>query len=102
MEESEYLEKYNCADYLNSSLFDAGFWDEEGQLWLIEPGSKAQERPEIGFLQIGRPGFDGIGFGYRSRNPGFWAYHPIDSRFQLLAPSLDEFLKGWYAGNISV
>lgn len=94
--------KYQCNDYLSSALVETGLWDEEAQLWLIEPLSRLEEHDHIGFLQVGRPGVDGIGFGYRLGHNGFWAYYPVEQRFQLLAPSLAEFLKGWVARTITV
>lgn len=95
-------DKYQCADYLSSAWAEAGLWDEDAQLWLIEPRSRLEEHDQIGFLQVGRPGVDGIGFGYRSGHNGFWAYYPMEQRFQLLAPSLSEFVKGWAARTITV
>ncbi|MGC1275642.1 MAG: hypothetical protein WBC44_18185 [Planctomycetaceae bacterium] len=94
--------EYSCADYFNSSLSDDGFWDEPGQLWLIEPNGRVEEVVEANFLQVGRPGVDGIGFGYRKGHVGFWAYHPVVDEFQHLAPSVQEFLEGWFDGRITV
>lgn len=94
--------KYRCADYLSSAWARTGFWDEDAQLWLIEPLSRIDELDQVGFLQVGRAGVDGIGFGYRFGHDAFWAYHPTGQRFQLLAPSLEEFVKGWMAGSIAV
>ena len=102
MEIPDQFKKYDCADYFISELSDQGFWDEAGQVWLIEPASRVEELCDSRFLQVGRPGVDGIGFGYRKDVPGFWAYHPIESEYQLLATTLAEFLKGWYSGNICV
>lgn len=95
-------DKYQCADYLSSAWAETGLWDEDAQLWLIEPLSRLEEHDQIDFLQVGRPGVDGIAFGYRSGHNGFWAYHPVERRFQLLAPSLSEFVKGWAAHTITV
>jgi hypothetical protein len=94
--------RYDCAEYLQSPLSNDGLWDESAQLWLIEPSTRAEEHGAIGFLQIGRPGVDGIGFGYRLGNPGLWAYHPMDQRFQWLAPDLAALVDGWQAGRIAV
>ena len=94
--------RYPCEDYLASPYAAAGLWDEPARLWLIEPLARTEEHATIGFLQVGRPGVDGVGLGYRAGQAGFWAYHPIDGRFERLAPSLESFLAGWHAGRISV
>jgi len=94
---------YACDDYFESRLAADGFWDEAGQLWLIEPTERVAEEPEADFLQVGRPGVDDIGFGYRKNQPGFWAFHRmVDREFQYLAPSVQDFLDGWLAGKISI
>jgi hypothetical protein len=94
---------YQCEDYFSSPLAVEGFWDESGQVWLIEPAERVEEEPDAGFLQIGRPGVDSIGFGYRKGYPGFWAFHRmVDRDFQFLAPSVQEFMEGWFAGRITV
>lgn len=96
------LSGYPCGDYLASTWVSDGFWDESAQLWLLEPAERVVEHPDLQFLQIGRPGVDDIGFGYRADHAGFWAYHPAEGRFQLLAPSLAAFMQGWAAGTIAV
>jgi hypothetical protein len=94
---------YPCDDYYSSLLAVDGYWDEGGQLWLIEPSERVEEDVEEEFLQVGRHGFDSIGFGYRKRQPGFWAFHRmVDREFQYLAPTVHEFLQGWFAGRISI
>jgi hypothetical protein len=94
---------YTCNDYFSSHLAVDGYWDASGQLWLIEPCDRVEEDSEAEFLQVGRPGVDSIGFGYCKGHPGFWAYHRmVDPRFQYLAPSIYEFLEGWFAGRITI
>jgi hypothetical protein len=94
---------YPCVDYFSSPLASDGYWDEPSQLWLIEACERVEEELEAGFLQVGRPGVDSIGFGYRKGQPGFWAMHRMDGgEFQYLAPSVQEFLDGWFAGRITV
>ena len=64
-----------CGEYFSSQLAIEGFWDEPGQLWLIEPAERAQEEPEVEFLQVGRPGFDSIGARIpQSEHQGFWGF----------------------------
>ncbi len=103
MEVPERWRGYPCEDYFSSPLAVDGYWDEAGQLWLIEPYERAQEEVEAGFLQVGRPGVDSIGFGYRKGQPGFWAFHRlVDREFQYLAASVQAFLDEWFAGRITV
>jgi len=93
---------YPCADYFSSPFAETGLWDRGAEFWIIEPAQKVEEEAEIEFLQVGRPGVDSIGFGYRKGQPGFWAYDPMEQEFQYLASSLEEFLVGWYSGAISL
>lgn len=107
MDISQHLSHYDRRDYFASELAAAGWWSEAEQLWLIVPCTEVEEISDtegqpLNFLQVGRPGVDGIAFGYRSGEAGFWAYHPIEGDFQLVAPTVQDFLKGWNAGEISV
>lgn len=96
------FEQYQFADYLASVWSADGLWDEKCYLRLLEPLSQIEELDQKGFLQVGRPGVDGIGFGYRAGCEGFWAYYPMEDRFEILAPSITEFVTGWQAGTITV
>jgi hypothetical protein len=102
MDVPEHWGPYSCADYYSSQLAAHGYWDEPGQLWTIEPAERVEEDAEAEFLQVGRPGCDNIGFGYRRGQPGLWAYHRMERRFQYLAPSVQLLLDGWLSGKISV
>jgi hypothetical protein len=102
MEVPEQWRGYPCEDYFASPLAESGLWDKPGQLWLIEPAERAEEDAGAQFLQVGRPGVDSIGFGFRKGQRGVWAYHRIEREFQLLAPTLAEFLNGWQSGRITV
>ncbi len=103
MEVPEPWRDYPGVDYFSSALARDGHWDEAGQLWLIEPCERVEEEQVLGFLQVGRPGVDSIGFGYRKGQPGFWALHRMEGdEFQYLAPTIQEFLDGWSAGRITV
>ena len=94
---------YQCEDYLEAPEAQQGYWDEPGQVWIIEPLDKVEERPGEAFLQVGRPGVDDIGFGYRAHQQGFWALKRMPwVEYQYLAPTMGEFLKGWLAGTISL
>ena len=94
---------YPCEDYFASSLAIEGFWDEAAQLWLIEPMMHLEEDDGAEFLQVGRPGVDDIGFGYREGRPGFWAFHRLcEPRFQYLASSITEFLNAWLANRLEL
>jgi hypothetical protein len=93
---------YPCLDYFSSPLAITGYWDETVLHWVIEPAERIEEESEAEFLQVGRPGVDGIGYGYRKGRPGFWAFHRmIDRDFEFLAPTIHQFLDGWNAGRIA-
>jgi hypothetical protein len=67
---------YPCSDYFDSSL--AVNWDERGQILCILPATEIEELIDyngqpLNFLRVGRPGVDGISFGYRKNELGFWA-----------------------------
>jgi len=96
------FKSYQCDEYTSSRWASDGLWDEAAQLWVLEPMPGIEELSDIGFLQVGRPGVDSIGFGYRSGKEGFWAYYPLEGRFALLAPTLAAFVSGWSSGTISV
>ena len=103
MDVPERWRDYPCLDYFSSPLAVTGSWSEPDQLWLIEPAERVEEEGEAEFLQVGRPGVDSIGFGYGKGLPGFWAYHRmIDRDFQLLAPTVQQFLDDWHGGRIKV
>jgi hypothetical protein len=103
MEIPEQWRGYPCDDYFSSPFPTEGYWDESSQLWLIEPANRVHEEGEAEFLQIGRPGVDSIGFGYRKGHSGFWAFHRMtDREFQYLAASIKEFIAGWDSGQITV
>jgi hypothetical protein len=98
----DHFKTYPCTDYYESELSASGHWDDDAQVWVIVPASQVQERTEVQFLVVGRPGVDGIDFGYRKSSPGFWAYCPIDGEYQYLAPTITAFLKHWDAGAITL
>jgi hypothetical protein len=102
MDVPERWRAYPCDDYFASSLAADGYWSEREQLWLIEPRERVDEEPEMAFLEVGRPGVDSVGFGYRKGQPGFWALHRLEREFQYLAPTVQEFLNGWLSGSITV
>lgn len=96
------LRPYPCEDFLASPWSADGYWCEASRLHVLSPAAEAEAMPEIGFLAVGRAGVDGILFGYRVGLPGLWAYYPIDSEFEPLAPSAAELVRKWQAGEISV
>jgi hypothetical protein len=94
---------YSCDDYLFSTFAQQGYWDTGAQLWVIEPVLGVRDDAEAGFLQVGRPGVDDIGFGYRQRKPGFWAvYRGAEPGFRALATSIHEFVDAWNQGKIEL
>ena len=95
--------EYDCEDYFISALATDGYWDDPSQLWLIERADSVDEDAENDSLQLGRPGVDDIGFGYRKGQQGFWAFHRmVTKEFQFLAPTVMQFLEGWLSGKITV
>ncbi|MBI3864294.1 MAG: hypothetical protein HY290_20615 [Planctomycetia bacterium] len=94
---------YRCDDYFLSQLAVNGYFDESAQQWLIVTAEEVAEDVKAEFLQIGSPGADGIGFGYRNGQPGLWAYHCMTGQeFQWLARTAQQLLDGWMAGTITV
>jgi len=69
---------------------------------LIVPLSDIVEHQDKSFLEVGHAGVDGILIGYRRDLPGIWGYYPIEQEFTLLANTLEGFLSGWNADEISV
>jgi hypothetical protein len=93
---------FRCEDYFEAGYASDGFWSEMEQIWLIEPISEIFITADSEFLQVGRPGVDGIGFGYRRLLDGLWAFHPQESRFQYVALDVASFVKEWGNGTIKV
>jgi hypothetical protein len=93
---------YHCDDYFDSDLPLSGWWDEASQCQYIEPVQHLVENPARRFLVIGRPGVDGIEWGYRSGFEGIWAYYPIDDAFVWLAASALDLRTGYASGRITV
>ena len=102
MEIPEHLRAYECSDYFSSERFSRGFYDETAYLWTFYALDDLQEHAELEFLAVGRPGCDGIEWGYRKEHPGLWAFYPTEQRFEYLAPTAAELFEGWYAGQITV
>ncbi len=96
----EAFKTYNCADYFESRFID-GFYDEQAHLTIILPVDQLSERSDLHFLVVGRPGVDGIKWGYRQGHSGLWAYYPISRRFEFLAPTVTALFDGWYSGQIT-
>jgi hypothetical protein len=98
----EQFRDYRCSDYFNSEQLVRGVWSESEQLHLIVEADEVLERPGLDFLVIGRPGVDGIEFGYRKRHDGIWAYYPISREFSHIASSINTLVEGWFAGSIKI
>lgn len=98
MEVPAHLRQYPCDDYFASEWAGTGYWCAPSQLVVVFRAADIQELPEIGFLAVGRPGADGILFGYRSGEPGVWAYYPIDREFEPVAPSVASLVRRWTDG----
>ena len=98
----ERFSDYRCADYFASERFTRGVWSEFEQLWLVVSSDEVVEHPEREFLVVGRPGVDGIEFGYRRGHDGIWAHYPIEDDFTFVAPSVSALVEGWLGGSIKV
>ena len=98
----ERFSDYRCSDYFASEQFTRGVWSECEQLWLVVSADEVVEDPEREFLVVGRPGVDGIEFGYRRGHDGIWAHYPIGADFTLVAPSIGALVEGWLGGSIKV
>ena len=101
------LSRFDCDDYAHSDLAHVGFCDEQNRCWLVVPVSDAEELKDfngrsLNFLSIGRPGVDGIAFGYRTGHPGVWAYYPSEGRFELVAKTAQELIAEWQAGRFKL
>ena len=102
MDIPERYQDYECGDYFGFERYLRGIWSESEQLEFIVSAEKVLEHPEIQFLVVGRPGVDGIEFGYRKGQHGIWAFYPISREFSLVAPNLDALLDGWRSGSIRI
>ena len=87
---------------LSFEFAEQGWWDDEAQCWFIEPSERVYEDAAREFLVIGRPGVDGIQWGYRQNHHGIWARYPIDDEFVLLADSAAALRDGISSGRITV
>jgi hypothetical protein len=93
---------YDCADYFASERFTHGHYDEAAHVTTFYAAEDVTEHTELGLLVVGRPGADGIEWGYRRGESGLWAYYPIGRVFAYLAPTVAALCDGWYAGRITV
>lgn len=105
MEIPEHLQKYLCSDYFNSEYAAKGYWCEDSQLWVVVPVGEIEELRDVrnrplGFLAVGRPGVDGISFGYREDQPGLWAYYPMTGEFVYIATSIGDLVARWVSSTI--
>jgi hypothetical protein len=102
MEVPEKWRAYNCGDYFQSPLSETGWWDSEGQCWYIDRAENIREDPLRDFLIIGRPGVDGIEWGYRRGRSGIWAHYPVEGDFRLVADSVSALRGGYGSGRVTV
>lgn len=102
MQVPAHLRKYPCDDYFASECAERGYWDESSQLMFIVPVHEIEERIDLSFLVIGRPGVDNIEFGYRAGLSGLWAYYPVDQEFILIAPTVKKLVVDWQSGKLRI
>lgn len=94
--------EFDCADYCASPLAFTGWWDEPGQIWYVEPAPRSYVDTAIQMLVVGRPGVDGLVWGYRRGLPGIWVYYPLDGHYRQVAWTIDELRDGYSSGGIVV
>ena len=94
--------RYPCAEYFEGAWSREGNFDKQSQTWVVHPEHDVYERIDAGFMAVGRSGVGGIDFGYRVDRLGLWAYYPIDGTFKFMAANLDELVRGWISGTLSV
>jgi hypothetical protein len=100
MDVPEHWREYNCGDYFASPTAEEGCWDEGAHCWYIEPAERVHEDSSREFLVIGRPGVDGIKWGYRKGRHGIWAYYPIEDEFVIFADSASELRIRYLSGRL--
>jgi hypothetical protein len=96
------LVAFGCEDYLSSKWGRDGLYDESAEVQIIYNSADAIAHDDIGFLEIGRPGVDGLSFGYRKGERGLWVHYPYENRFERLAYSVAEFVGRWNRNEIVV
>ncbi len=94
--------EYACSDYFSEGWSERGHFDEESQTLVIAPLTETYEVKEVGFLAVGRSGWDGIDFGYRVGFTGLWAYYPIEREFKFISSTVAELVEDWCSGKLSV
>jgi len=94
------LRDFHCDDYFASEWAKDGYWDASSQLMLVVPARQRELRSD--FLVIGRPGVDGIEFGYRREQRGIWAYYPIERRFVAVAKTTADLIDGYVSCRITL
>ena len=105
MSEREVPEQFSafaCGEYFATDAFRRGVFEVSTQVYLVAPIEQLRIVPEHNFLAVGRPGVDGIEFGFVAGQPGVWALYPSEGRLAPVAQSLAGLLSGWTAGSISV
>jgi hypothetical protein len=96
------LHGYHCVDYFGDGWAENGYYDEESHTWVVSPLKELDPEQRFGFFAIGRPGVDGIRFGYRYGRHGLWAFYPIGEEFVFLAPTLAALVEKWRSGTITL
>lgn len=102
MKVPETWSEYPCIDYCSSRFAESGWFDELGQYWYIERAGGVDIDPDSQLLVIGRPGVDGILWGYRKGIDGLWAYYPIDRDYVHIADGVEDLRDGYASGRITV
>jgi cell wall assembly regulator SMI1 len=51
---------------------------------------------------IGTPHTDGIDFAFQKNNESIFAWFPIEQKFRIIAPNLEQFIIGWLSNDIAI
>lgn len=68
----------------------------------VPGGVRAYIDDSLSMLVIGRPGVDGLVWGYRKTHPGIWVYYPVDDEYRLIAATVADLHEGYSSGRIAV
>jgi hypothetical protein len=67
---------------------------------VVVPAGETELDRDPDLFAIGRPGVDGIAFGYRRGHGGIWAFYPIGREFVRVADSTSDLVERWRSNRI--
>ncbi len=104
MEQMKIGDRVEDIQWLLWPLNEIVSWNEDNRKNASGPDSEGEAHDVLFFADAGA---DGIQFGFpiaenRKYGPRVVVWHPIDDELTEVAPSLEEFLRGWLSGKIDV